>query len=266
MQPENSPSDAQLSAYLDGELDEATSAWIEQLAAGDPELRQRIDELAAVDAKLADAFPIDARDPAVTRLAERMKTQAGATVIALEPRRRTQKPTSPGPLRAAAIAASLALLIGFGAGLLVSSDQGGDQSALVAVGPVVKGTPLAELLERRATGDAVVVDPSAPQSFLVIATTFKDRRGRPCREFEATRALRDVETVASVGVACRSDTGWTVKGVIAVADPDATGTETGITPSSDEVKDALSSLLTALGATPALTPAEEAKSLARGWR
>lgn len=266
LQPESKPTDEQLSAYLDGELDDVTSDRIERLAAGDPETRARLEALSTVDARIVDALLVDLEDPALARLAARVIPNMGNSVVSLDARRRRATSLSTArPFVPAAIAASLALLLGFGGGLLVSGRDDA-ASSLVAIGPVPSATELAELLERRPTGKSVAVGSSARPASLVVATTFKDKRGRPCREFEASRSHGDTETITSVGVACRNDGAWTVEGIIAVGDAGVTASGNGIIPSSDETKDTLDALLTALGATRALSPAEENESLARGWR
>jgi len=261
-EPELTPTDEQLSAYLDGELADHEADRIEQWAATDPEIRQRIDRLAAVDHRLQAAFPVAADEPAIARIAATLS--AGSTILPFPARRREQRDTGAGRFVLALMAASLALLIGFGGGFLMRGWQGTTTAPSIAVGPVAKATTLASLLETAPTGSPILISGSSDAASVVVASTFRDREGRPCREFETLRGSSATGTATAVGVACREEGRWFVRGLVALADDSAA--PSGITPSSNETKDALDALLSALGATRAMTPAEEAQIIERAWR
>jgi hypothetical protein len=260
-EPQITPTDEQLSAYLDGELDDHEADRIEQQAETDPELRKRIDRLAAVDHRLRAAFPVVPEEPAVARIAAKLKETS--TVVPFPPRQKEQRDTGARRFVPALMAASLALLIGFGSGFLLRGPQE-TTAPTIAIGPVAKDTALATLLERSPTGSPIAIGEASHAKSVVVASTFKDRDGRPCREFETLRGVASTGAITAVGVACREEGRWVVRGVVALASESAA--PSGITPSSNETKDALDALLTALGATQAMTPAEEAQILERAWR
>jgi len=262
MTPEPSPTDEQLSAYLDGELDDLEADRIEQRAAIDPDLRHRIDRLAAVDQRLRAAFPVTPEEPALARIAARLNQPSN--VMPFTARRKEQRTAAANRFVPVMMAASLALLIGFGGGFLSRGLQTTTVAPSIAIGPVAQDTVLATLLETSPTGKPVTTGATAEANSLVIAATFKDRTGRPCREFEAVRGPVPTGTVTAVGVACRDEGRWVVRGLVALAGDGSA--PSSITPSSNETKDALDALLTALGATRAMTPAEEAQTIERAWR
>jgi hypothetical protein len=262
MTPGPELTDEQLSAYLDGELDDHEADRIEQRSEADSEIRKRINRLAAVDHRLRTAFPVAPEEPAVARLAAKLSVTSN--VVPLAARQKQPSATSARRFAPALMAASLALLIGFGSGFLMRGWEGATTAPTIAVGPVAKDTALATLLEKSPTGSPLAIGETADATSLVVATTFKDRNGRPCREFEAMRGPASAGSVTAVGVACRDEGRWIVRGLVALASESTA--PSSITPSSNETKDALDALLTALGATPAMTPAEEAQILERAWR
>lgn len=263
MTPEHdgTPSDEDLTAYLDGELDDVEADRIERLAAADPAIRLRIDRLAAVDERLRSAFPVEPEEPAIQRLTLRMSERSN--VIQLPGRGDRHLLAAATRYVPTLLAASLALLIGFGGGFLT---RGWEQppAPVVGVGPVSQNTPLAALLDTHPTGRPITTGTAQNGGSLVIASTFTDRHGRSCREFETVDGLGLSGTVTAVGIACRDENRWVVNGLIAQSRGGAGASN--ITPSSDENRDALEALLAALGATKVMTPAEEAEIIERAWR
>ncbi len=102
-------SDEELTAYLDGEADRVPMAEIEQALRQDPALRARLDGLSVDKRELAKAFDLLLNEaPKAPDLAERAGPVVDQTVF--------------GFLHLIA-AAAVALLIGVGAGLLMTGNQ-----------------------------------------------------------------------------------------------------------------------------------------------
>ena len=122
------PDDELVSAFLDGELDEAGRARVE----AEPALLARADELGRVRAVLGDPPqpPPGAVDTAVTAaLAARTATPVeGPTVIDLEDRRRRRRRIT------TAVAAAAAVVVAIPVALRVASDTGSTTTADVASG------------------------------------------------------------------------------------------------------------------------------------
>jgi anti-sigma-K factor RskA len=115
----------QISSYLLGELDAAAAAEFERGMAADPELREEVEGLRPVVARL-EAMPADAWEPAEPPPL-RMPAESGepgAAVDAAEPRRPWLPTLTLRPAAAAGLA-TLLLAIGLGAGLLVGVNEGG---------------------------------------------------------------------------------------------------------------------------------------------
>ena len=154
-----------------------------------------------------------------------------------------------------ALAASLALVVGLGAGGLLWAPE--NAVNIAAVGDAPFGGPLQQALETLPSGTASA-DGVRPM------LTFRDEAGHPCREFEIAG---DRPGELEFGIACRrsSDGVWHVPIVVA-AQPTDTTPESGFAPASGPAGDALEATLDALGAGPAITPEEEARLLELGWR
>ncbi len=152
----------------------------------------------------------------------------------------------------AAIAAGVALVIGFNAGTFF--DRTSEQK-LATLGDTPIDGPLHAALENLPSG-------TTSDDGVVPMLSFRDARGRSCREFEIPSAsLTELE----IGIACRGSTGrWHVE--IVVATPATGEIVDGYTPASGPAADALDAMLDALGAGPPLSPQEEAAALRDGWR
>jgi hypothetical protein len=155
------------------------------------------------------------------------------------------------------IAASLALLIGLGAGVLLARTPWSQEPTALTLGEVAKGSALRDALETARSG-------VVRNGHLVVAT-FRDKRNRYCREIELISGTGNRPQAA--GVACRSTQGaWIMEGAARLEIAGASEPSGGYTPSGAAEKDALSALLALLGAGTVMTTAEEGAALERGWR
>lgn len=177
-------SDETLSAFLDGELSRQERVEVEHAIAEDPALADRLAALASVDelvkarARAVDATPLP--DP-VTRL---LQTD---NVVSMAWWRRAGQQVR----EHVALAAAIALLVGFSAGQLfpgATLDEDGSWQQAVAH------------LDHVTSGESVDV---GADTRLLSRFTFRDQQGRYCRQF-----LLESPEQASENVACRSEGSW----------------------------------------------------------
>lgn len=254
--------DEMLMAYADGALPEAERAQIAAALENDAEARAIVAEFRRTAELSRAAFANVLTEPVPDRL---VKTVLGtptptANVVDLT---RARKPRSMLWRTALPLAASLLLVIGFAAALLLRPQPAGP---LMALGPVPSAAPLAGVLETKASGVPVTLASRTPEGLdrLMVVATFRDRKERICREVEALDPNMQPQIA---GVACRDPANgtWIVEGSARIA---ATAPPSGrdFVPSGADQKDALDGLLAVLGATRALPANEEQGLLAGGWK
>lgn len=187
------PSDEELMAYADGELDAAAAARVEAAIAVDPALAAIVAHHRALRADLRTAFAGELDAPVPERLSALLRDPA-AGVVSLDAVRARRTPPPRVRLPAwAAVAAALALGLAIGRFAPAPAPDLGSEG-----GTLFAGGALAETLE---TGLA-----SAPADGPVqLGLTFRGADGRWCRSFGLVRD----EAVA--GLACRDGAGrWQV--------------------------------------------------------
>jgi hypothetical protein len=185
-------SDEQFFAWLDGELEPAEAAAIDEMIAADPALRHRADEHRALGRRLSAAFdPIaQARIPDILLDAARPRE---AEVADLAVRRRAPVRSSWAPMQWAAMAATLA--IGIVAGSMINSGDSGPISR--ENGQLVASGELQQALSTRLA--------SAPaDQGTRIGLTFRDAAGGLCRSFTDDGAS---------GLACHERGDWRIRGL-----------------------------------------------------
>lgn len=227
--------DETLMAYADGEADAETSARIEAAMAGDEALAERIALLADARRTVKAAFAADLETPVPNALeaAIRRAGEQNSNVVPLRPR--SYWPT--------ALAASLALAVGIGAGWLArtGSEAGHGMHFAGLEHPELAG----HLASTPSGGDITLGDGAR----LRLVASFVDGAGRFCRELEHDGT--DGQTL--VAVTCREGADWAL--VFAVA-AGATG---GYAPASS--LDTLDTWLASIDAGPPLDMAAEADRL-----
>lgn len=257
-------------AFADGALSSEERIAVERLLENDPEARRMVAMFKETRALAREAFEIPADAPALAGLAERIRAhptssaaqatdEGGGRVVSFDEARRARTAAINRRPQSIAWAASIALLVGVGCGLLIGrvglpSMPAGKELAL---GPVAAKSELAQLLERRPSGE--------PVNRKLVVTTFKDRLDRVCREIEILGRTQPAQPELA-GVACRQPDGsWIVEGAARITTSTTPG-DPGFVPSGANEKDALTSLLNLLGAKPALTAEEERVLLDRSWK
>lgn len=241
-QPEASPSDAQLMAFVDGELPPHEAAWVASRVDADPDAARRLTSFSETRRRLVgvaraqDAIP----DALMGRIADTIAAHDAArdtdTVIALTPRRRS------APIWAVPLAASVALAVGLGLGLTADPDRP------PAPFEALTSAQAQAALDTALTGETVELDSGA----LRILSTFRSEAAGLCRE----ATLSPGTGAAALAVLCRgSDGAWAPE--LAVrhdTDPAGFGVASGAS-----VVDAF---LDDVAAGPPLDPDAEARALA----
>lgn len=248
--------EAEIAAWIDGQLHGPEAERIARLVNADAKAAAYAEAVRNSNKMLKAAFdePLDSAATARIWAVIDGHPLGSAGPLAAQPRR-PRRQFLPRP---AALAASIALVIGLAAGLgaggmLWQQEDGGPMIA--APGPARSGEPLHTALETLPSGS---VSDSGVRPML----TFRDAEGRPCREFEIVDALpRGLE----LGIACRNPAGdWHVHILVAAPQPEVLP-ETGFTPAAGPAGDALGAMLDALGAGLPLTPQEEGRLRDEGW-
>jgi len=183
-------SDEQLSAFLDQELSDKEMTQIREALSVDPDLADRLAELAVTDELVrAHASAIDSvpMPDSITRLLKPAK------VVELSLWRPWWRRTHQRITEHAALAASVALMLGLGFGYLIPTDA-----------PAGSADPdwprLAAYLETAPSGTSFKV---TADTQLVNRFSFVDRQDTYCRQFTLQSA-----STASENVACRVNGGW----------------------------------------------------------
>lgn len=249
MSARSSWQDAEIYAYVDGELDAATAARLEADSRADAALAARIAEQRGLRARLRAEFDPVLDEPLPQRLGDALAGAghgAGITPIGAARSERGGAARPRWSLREwTAVAATLVL--GVLVGLLASRSSGGlplelDRGRLVAV------DYLDTALSTQLAG-------AAPQGAAArIGLSFRAAGGEYCRTF-ATQA-------GPGGLACRRDGRWAVELLDAAAPPAPTG---DFRQASSALSPAMLGAISALGASDLLTPDEERQQLASGW-
>jgi anti-sigma factor RsiW len=243
-----------LMAFVDGELDEATTAEIQQSLTAEGVLAARVALFARTRAQAKRALePLleEPVPPALSAAVRKMVVEArredsveppSATVVSLTDRkkRRPQAPWWSLPL-----AASLAAIVAGAAGYSLSMGERTTPHLDVAG---LTGPGLTSALAQLKSGEEVAL--AENDARLRTIATFRDNSGALCREFEVDTA--DTSTVISV--VCRQNEQWVIN--FAVVAPGADG---GYAPASS--MEALDAYLSTIGAGQPLSAEEEAAAL-----
>lgn len=243
-------SDETVMRYVDGELDDETSARLEAALARDSELSQRIELFASTRLAAQDALRplLDEPVPAeLTAAVEAMAAKAKTSASAAPPGSRSKwrlLTAANDDWRRLAAAACIAGILGVGAGFLAGNRDDANGVQLVGVD---KQALAAALVNVPAGGTSDL--PGEATRFRAIAS-FHDNRQSLCREFEID--MRDNSKLTSV--ACAEGTSWIVR--FAVNAPGGSG---GYAPASSA--EALEAYLSAINAEPPLNATDEKTAL-----
>lgn len=262
--------EAEIAAWVDGSLDSDSARRVESIVANDPGARACADAIQETNRALRAAFaaPIDEPVPASIEAAIMGAPGAAGATAAPAPSaigtvtpfrpRRAEAPPLPS-WRPMALAASLALVVGMGAGALWWGGEGGTVATggtIAALGGAPIGGPLHQALETEASG-TLTTDGVRPM------LTFYDDSQRVCREFEV---VGELPSALELGIACRSPSGsWDVEIVVTAGSVEAPQ-DGGFATASGPGGDALEAALDGMGAGVPLAPGDEARLIEDGWQ
>jgi len=265
-------SDEQLVAFLDRELSQSEMHEIQTAIEASSELATRLNKFQNTDKWLSEAFKNT--DTATLRedthsLAEQLAEKLGtseatstSTVVEFAAAKTRGKYVAWPSYSRQAIAASLMLFLGFGAGLLINEgpQNGVSESAAYQIAGLMReGTPLYTALE---FNPSVVSHKYGPQGNFsaVPVSTFKSRDGRYCREFVVSSPQANQQ-----GIACRSGNGWIVQATIA-ANKQNTIVAEGYIPATPEENVVIDTWISGMLSGDILSSKQENKLLKERWK
>lgn len=267
------PSDETLLAFADGMLPADAAEAVARYIAHDAEARALVENFkvsgALISAAYDDILDAPVPDHLTKAIMDRPLSAAPDNVVPL--RRRTADRLGGIPYLAP-LAACLLLAVGAMAGhWLARSGNPSTDGIQVAIGSLSNTTALARLLEEGASNTPVALRGGAESIDVMVVATFLDRNGRACREFEVTRAA-DASPSSVEGsreftaaIACRGAKGeWSIEGAFHLAG----GQQPSLgefNPASGQSFSAIEGVLKAMGASPALSQADEKAAIDRRW-
>ncbi|WP_336957906.1 anti-sigma factor [Sphingobium aquiterrae] len=179
-----------LIAYADGELDELNRRRVDQAAAADPALAERLAQHIALRDRLARHYAPLAQAPVPDRFAALLTAHEGSdeAVVDLATERAKRRPVARHWMMGGALAASLVI------GLMLGRGMGGDAGPVgMADGRMTAQGPLADALDSQL---ASAQQGGAPYR---MGISFRAKDGAWCRSFDGA---------ALAGVACRDGAAW----------------------------------------------------------
>lgn len=242
--------EADIAALIDGALHGAEEQRIARILESDPEAQACADRLRETNALLREAFAAPMTEPLPPSM--QALFDESETVV---PFRAARQPVVRHWALPTALAASIALLVGFASGSFLTpwpTVPGGTPSML-AVGPA--GVTVSRVLETTISG--TTLDGVKP------VASFRVTSGGICREFETTGHTPGADR--AFGIACTDGGAWQVIMAASIATADQAAA-TGFAPASGAAVDAAVPVLDALGAGAAMTAAEEQQALENAWR
>lgn len=241
--------ETEIAALLDGELVGAERERIAGIVETDPEAQAFAARLREADALLREAFAAPLTEPVPDSMRDMLDNRGKVVGLAgfRAPARQWVMPS--------ALAASIALLVGFASGSLLSPFHPAQDSitASLAVGPAAQA--VSRVLDTAMSG--TLQDGVRPTA------SFRVASGGICREFETAAAADG--TAGAYGIACTTGEAWQVIMAASIAAPAGIG-GADFTPASSAAIDAALPVLDALGASAVMTPDEERRALAEKWR
>lgn len=251
-------SDETLAAYIDGELDGAERARIEQAIAEDAQLAQRVAQQRALRDRLRGAYNGVLHEVVPQRLARAVKLGAPAgpaQVIDLARVRaeRTRRANGQRQLKVRRYSIAASLAVGLMAGALIQRLAAPGAVTELHDGALLARGALAQALNEQLASSAL---PGAPVRVLV---TFRSRGGNYCRTFALSggRAL--------VGLACREQDQWQLLNLMAAEGGGAAGNAQNLRVATSTLPPALLQAVSEHISGDPLNPAAEAKARNSGW-
>jgi len=250
--------DELLAAYVDGELEGAERARVEQAIAQDAQLAQRVAQQRALRDRLRGAFDHVLREAVPQRLLQAAKLGAPsgpAQVIDLAQVRAQRARRGNGArqvtVRRYAIAASL--VVGLVAGALIQH-----LSAPGALTEIHDGSLLARGALARALNEQLA-SATSPSGAVRVGLTFRARSGNYCRTFAVSASH------SLAGLACREQEQWQVLNLIGAEGPGGGINGQNLRMAASSLPPALLQAVNERISGEPLNAAAEAKARSNGW-
>lgn len=263
--------DIDLMAYMDGELSPDQSRAIEAELARSPSLQDQLDKMRAADAllvgSLADTQPRAVR-PDTMALAHDLahnlahqKSQDASNHITLAQEDQAPRPIWKRPYVPQAIAASVALFIGFGVGNLTSTNgiSKDERISDFATAQVSPQSPLYRALESAASHQIIRFGAKGHATAMPL-TTFRTADGTFCREFSTT-APSEIQH----GIACRNNSDWKIKAIVTTDTVASAGDGLFVT-ATDTASDPIGTMIMSMMEGDALSSSDEEKAIHGNWK
>jgi len=265
--------DSILMGYLDGQLTKEETAEVAAQIAVSPTLKATVEKLQQDNTLLSQTFramdekPV--RDDTMELLdsftrREDFADTASTNVIALD-----KKPQVRPSFWIPAIAASVALFVGLGAGMQLPNLQSGSDDQVPAVyaqqsaGRITATNVLFNVLENNPSSRSSTLDPGGDTVAMPL-TSFRATNGAFCREYEVSSSLS-----ASHNIACRGKEAWIVEMTAkrAVARPNDDNRPAGnYNVASQDGAPTIDSAIRSMMAGDALSLDEEGKMIKKKWQ
>jgi negative regulator of sigma E activity len=250
--------DEMVAAYVDGELEGAERARIEQAIAQDAQLAQRVAQQRALRDRLRGAYNGVLKEAVPQRLAQAVKFGAPAgpaQVIDLAQVRaeRTRRANGQRQVKVRRYSIAAGVAVGLMAGVLIQR--------LAAPGAVTEfhdGTLLARGALAQALNEQLASNAS-PGVAVHVGLTFRSRGGNYCRTF----ALSGGRSL--VGLACRDQDQWQLLNLMAAEGAGGAGTPQNLRMATSALPPALLQAVTEHISGEPLNAAAEAKARSNGW-
>jgi len=263
--------DETLMAYLDNELSAGDKARIAGQIGRSPDLAERLENMQTVDEMLVrschrmDSRPLprgmmallDAFPAKVTKETSRPE----ATIL---PFRKKLRNISHSPLWQMAVAATVVLVVGLGAGrslLTPTADTGPEMVLALQSNDVIEpDNALFAILDKHPSATSTPVSATNTDITVTPTMTFQTANNEYCREFEITTAQKVTRNIA-----CRGKNAWTVKASVpmqkSLSSPDAQY-QTASGPDSSTFDSLIQGMMTG----DALSQGQEAEIIQHNWR
>lgn len=260
-------------AYLDGELSTEEMDRITGLVASLPGLAAKLEALRASDTRLAEQFAAVDQKPIRQDTLDLIKNFGAGNaptpsidetnIVTFKPRNRVVAAIAANISWGQAIAASIALFVGIGAGMQLTAPQNGDTSTYVTLqtaGLITPASPLYNVLENTPSLTTATLA-GANDTAATPVMSFRAKEGTYCREFTVISG-----PAHSRNVACRANNGWLIKIAVATAGAGlAAPTGDGFVPASSAEDALMDNVILDLMVGDALDGALEKTLIDRGW-
>lgn len=227
------PSNEDLGAYVDGQLEPAARALIDEAIARDPAVAARVASLRALNDQLRGAFRSVLAEPVPARLSAAVHGAAPSTVVDLEATRaRRRRPAvvlgSPRGWTALAASVVVGLMVGHFAFQRSSKDLLELDANGLAAGPALSAALSGQLAGDPPSGEGIA-----------IGLSFRNKGGNACRTFSVSRRS------GLVGIACRDSEGWQIDTLTghAVPSQDPAGYRQAATSLTPTIRDAVAATI-----------------------